>query len=144
MARQETLNTGRAASVNGMLGGIGDLGGNVVTLATLQAQLAAEDLRVTLTHALPALIAAGVVVPLAFASVSVGLFGVAYWISVDLNIPLARTLLGVAVGGLVVAGLVGFLAIRRLRASFGSFRRSQEEFKRNVDWLRTVIANGGR
>lgn len=144
MARQETLNTGRAASVNGMLGGIGDLGGNVVTLATLQAQLAAEDFRETLTHALPALIAAGVVVPLAFASMSVGLFGVAYWISVDLDIPLARTLLGVAVGGLVIAGFVGFLTIRRLRASFVSFRRSREEFKRNVDWLRTVMAHGGR
>lgn len=144
MARQETLNLGHPSSVNGVLQGIGDLGGNVVTLTTLQAQLAAEDFRVSLDHARPALIATAVLLPLVFASVTVGLFGLAYWMSVDLDIPLARTLLGVAVAGLVLSGVIGFLAIRRLGTSLASFRRSQEEFKRNIEWLRTVLTHGGR
>ena len=144
MARQETLNAGHAGSVNGVLHGIGDLGGNVVTLTTLQAQLAAEDLRVSINYARPALIAVAILVPLAFASVTVGLFGLAYWVSVDLVIPLARTLLGVAVGGLILTGIIGYLAMKRLSMSTASFRRSQEEFKRNVEWLRTVMLNGGR
>ncbi len=144
MARQETLNAGQAGPVNGVLQGIGDLGGSVVTLTTLQAQLAAEDFRESFKHALPGLIAAAILVPLALASVTVGLLGFAYWLSVDFGIPLARTLLGAAVGGLIVAGLLGFLAVKRLRVSVASFRRSQEEFKRNVAWLRTVLMHGGR
>ena len=138
------MNAGRAGSVNGVLHGIGDLGGSVVTLSTLQAQLAAEDLRVSMTHARPAMIGMAIVLPLAFASVTVGLFGLAYWLSVDLDIPLARTLLGVALGGVIISGIVAFLAMKRLSASTASFRRSQEEFKRNVEWLRTVMLHGGR
>ncbi len=144
MARQETLIPGHPSSVNGMLQGIGDLGSNVVTLTTLQAQLAAEDFRESISHARPALIGVALIVPVAFASVTVGLFGLAYWMAVDLGIPLAGTLFGVAAGGIILASVIGYLAINRLRLSFGRFRRSQEEFKRNIEWLRTVMLHGGR
>ena len=49
MARQATLKTDSATSLNGMINGIGDLGSNVVTLTALQARLAAEDLRESAT-----------------------------------------------------------------------------------------------
>ena len=144
MARQATLNTDSGASLNGMLNGIGDLGSNVVTLTTLQARLAVEDFRESASRAQPALIAAAFLVPLGFASITVGLCGLAYWMATDLGIPLGRSLLLVAAGGILLSSSMAVLVIRRLRASLTSFRRSGEELERNIAWLRTVLMHSGR
>ncbi len=144
MARQATLNTDPGASLNGMLNGIGDLGSNVVTLTTLQARLAAEDFRASASRAQPALIAAAFLVPLGFASLTVGLLGLAYWMSAELAIPLGRTLLLVAAGGILASSSLTALTIRHLLASLASFRRSREELERNIAWLRTVLMHSGR
>jgi hypothetical protein len=144
MARQATLNTDPGASLNGMLSGIGDLGSNVVTLTALQARLAAEDFRESANRAQPALIAAAFLVPLGLASVTVGLYGLAYWMAAELGIPLSRSLLLVAAGGILVSSSMATLVIQRLRASLASFRRSREELERNIAWLRTVLTHSGR
>ena len=144
MARQATLNTDPGASLNGMLNGIGDLGSNVVILTTLQARLAAEDFRECASRAQPALIAVAFLVPLGFASVTLGLLGLASWMTAELDIPLGRSLLLVAAVGIVLSSLMAALAFRRLRASFSSFRRSREELERNVVWLRTILMHSGR
>ncbi len=144
MARQATLNTDPANSINGMLNGIGDLGSNVVTLTTLQARLAAEDFRESATRSQPALIAAAFLVPLGFASITVGLLGLAYWMAAALAMPLGQSLLLVAAGGILVSSVVAALAIQRCRASLASFRRSREELERNIAWLRTVLTHSGR
>src|SRR5271165_5672968 len=111
MARQATLNTDSGASLNGMLNGIGDLGSNVVTLTTLQARLAVEDFRESASRAQPALIAAAFLVPLGFASITVGLCGLAYWMAAALAMPLGKSLLLVAAGGILVSSVVAALAI---------------------------------
>ncbi len=144
MARQATLNTDPGGSINGMLNGIGDLGSNVVTLASLQARLAAEDFRESARRAQPALIAAAFFVPLGFASLTVGLLGLAYWMAAELAIPLGRTLLLVAAGGILASSSMAVLTIQHLRASLASFRRSREELERNLAWLRTVLVHSGR
>ena len=144
MARQATLNTDPSASLNGMINGIGDLGNNLVTLTTLQARLAAEDFRESASRAQPALIAAAVLIPLGFASFTVGLFGLASWMSADLGIPLGRSLLIVAAGGIILCSSMAVLVSRRLLASLSSFRRSGEELERNIAWLRTVLMHSGR
>jgi len=144
MARQATLNTDPAASLNGMLNGMGDLGSNVVTLTALQARLAAADFNECASRAQSALIAAAVLIPLGFASVTVGLFGLASWMAADLGISLSRSLLVVAAGGIILSSALAVLVIRRLRASLSSFRRSREELERNIAWLRTVLVHSGR
>jgi hypothetical protein len=144
MARQATLNTDPGASLNGMFNEIDDLGSNVVTLATLQARLAVADFRESASRAQPALIAAAVLIPLGFASGTVGLFGLAYWMATDLGIPLGRSLLLVAAGGILISSSMAVLVIQRLRASLTSFRRSGEELERNIAWLRTVLMHSGR
>lgn len=144
MASQATLNIDQRSSVNGMLNGIGDLGNNVVTLATLQARLAAEDFSDSASRARPALIAAAVLIPLGFASVTAGLFGLASWMASDLGVPLGRALLEVAAGGIVVSSILAVLVIQRLLSSLTSFRRSREELERNIAWLRTVLVHSGR
>jgi hypothetical protein len=144
MARQATLKTDPGASFDGMLNEIGDVGSDVVTLTTLQARLAVEDFRESARRAQPALIAAAVLIPLGFASGILGLFGLAYWMAADLGMPLSRSLLLVAAGGILLSSFMAALVIRRLRASFVSFRRSREELERNIAWLRTVLMHSGR
>ncbi len=144
MARQATLNTEPTASLNGMFTGISDLGSNVVTLTALQAQLAAEDFRETASRAQPALITAALVIPLGFASATVGLLGIAYWMATEAGIPLGRSLLLVAGGGALLSSSVAVIVTRRIRASLASFRRSREELERNIAWLRTVLMHSGR
>jgi Putative Actinobacterial Holin-X, holin superfamily III len=48
---------------------------------------------------------------------------------------------GVAI---VLAVVVGVLAVPRLRKSFESFQRSREELARNVAWIKTVLTYSGR
>jgi hypothetical protein len=144
MARQATMNTDPSASVNGVLTGIGDLGTNVVNLTTLQARLAAEDFRESAGRALPALIAAAVLIPLGFASITVGLLGLAYWLVDYQGVTLVKTLFEVAAEGIVLSAVLASLAYQRLVASLGSFQRSREELERNIAWLRTVMTHSGR
>ena len=144
MAHQATLNSDPTASLNGMLNGIGDLGSSVVTLTTLQVSLAAEDFRESASRTRPAMIAAAVLVPMGTGSATVGLFGLAYWMAADLGIPLGRSLLLVAAGGIVLSSTLAAFVIQRLRAGLSSFRRSREELDRNIAWLRTVLTHSGR
>jgi hypothetical protein len=144
MAHQTTLKDSPGTAVNGILEGISGLGNNLTTLATLQARLAVEDSRESARRGLPALIAAGVLVPLAIASATVGLIGIGYWLAAARDVPLGRAFLIVALGGIVLSGSLAAFALTKLRQSLESFRRSREELERNIAWLRTVLAQSGR
>ena len=143
MARQATLNTGPIRSINGMVDGIGDLGSNVLTLTTLQAQLASQDLREATRRAQPAIAGIAGAMVISLASVGVGLAGLGYVIASRWDLSVGQSLLLVALGGLLVSGLVVVLAARRFSHSFESFRRSREELERNIAWLRTVLTQSG-
>lgn len=144
MVHQTTLKPGPGATVNGVLGEIGDMGNNLVTLAALQARLAAEDFRESARRSLPGVIAAAVLLPVAFASTTAALFGVAYWLAAAWDVSLGKALLTVAAGGLGLSiSLAGF-AVSKLRDGSSSFRRSREELERNIAWLGTVLAQSGR
>jgi hypothetical protein len=141
MAHQTTL---RRDSGNGVLGGIEDLGNNLITLATLQARLAVQDCRESGRRGLPALIASAVLIPVALASTTAALFGAAYWLAADRVLSFGPALLVVAAAGLVVSALLSVFAVRTLRHSFDSFLRSREELERNIAWLGTVLSRSGR
>lgn len=144
MAYQATVKTEPSASLNGMLGGIGNLGGDLVTLTSLQARLAAEDFRQCIDRAFPALIATAIIVPLGFAGMTIVLLGLAYWITGSLGWTLASSLLLVGGVGIVLSAALGLYVVQRIQGSFSTFRRSGEEFERNVTWLRTVMMHSGR
>ncbi len=144
MASQTTVKHGTNLPHNGVFEEIGDLGHNLTRLATLQARLASQDLQESTAHAMPALFAIGLVLPLALASATVGLLGVAYWLATAWNLSLGRTLLYVSVFGLAISGSLSAMIIHRLRVSARSFRRSREELERNVAWLGTVLLHSGR
>jgi len=144
MARQATLTDDTNSPVDEVLGGINDLGTNVLTLGTLQARLAAADLRESMWRGLPAWVALAAVLPLAIASTTIGLLGIAWWIAVDRPMPFSLALLLVAAAGAVVSALLAAFAAYRLRTSFQTFRRSREELERNIAWLGTVFSHSGR
>jgi len=131
-------------SINGMIEGIGGLGTDVVTLASLQAQLAAKDLQAMTERVIPAVVSVALLIPLAFAGFTAILFGLAYWINAAFNVPIPASLAVMGVAGLVLAGLLAFFAKNRFGASMVAFRRSREELERNLSWLGTVLKQSGR
>jgi len=143
MAHQTTMNRGAEPSLGGAISELGELGNNIVVLATLQAKLAAQDARESTGRAIPAIIGAAIALPLALASATIAVFGTAYWIADAWNIPIARAMLIVAVIGIVVSSVLAVLAIYRFRVSLLVFRRSREELERNLAWLGTVLLHSG-
>jgi len=131
-------------SINGVIGGISELGTDIVTLASLQARLAAFDLKEMSGRIIPAVVSIAVLIPLAFAAFTAMSFGLAYWIGSAFNLSLPASLGIVGILGLVLVGALSFFAMRRFQASLTVFRRSREELDRNVAWLGTVMKQSGR
>ncbi len=144
MVRQATLKNGASTSIDGVIDGIGDLGNNVFTLATLQARLAAMDLREMVGQVIPAAVSVALLIPLYFAGFTALVFGLAYWVSASLQLPLAAALAIVGSLAIVLAAILAFFAWRRFSASLTTFRRSREELDRNVAWLGTIVKQSGR
>jgi len=144
MARQATLKNGASSSIDGVIDGIGDLGNNVFTLATLQARLAAMDLREMVAQVIPAAVSVAILLPLFFAGFTALLFGLAYWLSVSFQLSLPVTMAIVGVLAIVLSAVLAFFAWNRFNASLTAFRRSREELDRNVAWLGTIIKQSGR
>jgi hypothetical protein len=145
MADQASVSSERSnGRGEGVIGGIAGFGNDVANLAELQAKLAALDFKEARQKALLPLgvVAVGGVVLLG--TVPVVLAGVAFLLAPALSIALgwAFVLTGV-VAAILTAGAVAFAGIKFSR-SFDSFRRSREEFNRNVAWIRTVLAHSGR
>lgn len=129
---------------SGMLDSVNAFGADLTNLATLQLRLAACDLRESTRRLTPTLALAAFALTLFFGSVIVGLFGAGYWIAVNYRMTMAQAFFLVAGVGLFVSAAVLLLAIRLSRGSFVSFRRSSEEFQRNLTWIRTVMKYSGR
>jgi hypothetical protein len=147
MAREAAItdNSGSTASpVNEVLGGIGGLGNNVTTLATLQARLAAADLRASAQRGLPGLIASIVAIDLTLASTTVALMGVGHWLADQGALSLSHALLIAGASGIVLSVVLLLIAWYQLRNSFTTFRRSREELERNIAWLGTILTQSGR
>ncbi len=152
MADQASVKDGHhqpRSSANGapeqqVVGGITGFGSDMATLAELQAQLAAADLKESLQQAaLPLALLAGGVIGL-IGAVPVVLLGVAGLLTTALKISSAwATLL---TGGVVVALALVVIIVSgsKIGPSFSSFRRSREELTRNLAWIRTVLLYSGR
>lgn len=137
------MNSPRAPAV-GLLGEISEVGQDLATLAALQAQLAAADLRETTSRAMFGIVAGVVAVPLSFACFGVALLGAADFLETNYGFQPWSSKLIVALAGLIVAALLAALAASKVRSSTTTFRRSKEELDRNLAWLKTVMANSGR
>jgi hypothetical protein len=146
MTRMLTRNGRRAASANpaSIFAELGDFGGNLANLVGLQAELAAHDAREALGRATPALILTGFAVLVVPASAVLAMFGAGLALARAFGWADYAGLLVVAAIGLVLGVLGVLYAIRRYRVSVESFRRSADELRRNMAWIKTVVAQSGR
>lgn len=149
MADQATLNGGPRVRINsplieGVIGNLAEFGGDITTLAELQAKLAMIDLREGSARAAVPALALATSAALALGGLPVLLFGLAELIHQYGGMRLGWALVVTAVAALVVAAVVGAVAALRLSRCFASFRRSREELVRNVAWIKTVLAYSGR
>ena len=145
MAYQASVNGGfRTHRAEGVISSIGELGGDIASLAELQARLTLVDAREAASRATwPTVVLVASAAALVSA-VPVLLIGLAFVLANAFGINQGAALL--IVGGVVatVAATIAFLSLRKFLHSFESFRRSREEFVRNVNWVKTVLAQSAR
>jgi hypothetical protein len=122
------------------------LGNDIATLLELQAKLAALDAKETTRKALVPVAAICVSIVLTVSAFTVGLFGAADVLARAFSWERgsAPALLITALIALVIAGATIVVSSLALKSSVAPFRRSAEEFVRNLAWLRTVFVYGGR
>lgn len=144
MAGQATMKNGATGSINEVIGGIGEMGNHVVNLAALQVELARLDLRQSRSRFIPAILALAVCSPIAIASVTLLLIAASYGLHAYYQLSVATSVGLVTSAGLGISVMLASIAYREFRAGLASFRRSSEEFERNLAWLGTVIKQSGR
>lgn len=128
----------------GLVGGLTDFANDVATLAELQVKLAEIDLKEATQRATIPLALAGAGAALLVGSIPVVVAGAGLLIAGALGISYGLGLLLTALGLMVVAAIIAFVAVRRVGRSLEAFRRSQEELTRNISWVRTVLLHSGR
>jgi hypothetical protein len=123
---------------------VAEFGENLLTLAELQARLAALELQQNseVARISGPVILAGIV--LAVVSFPLVLAGVAELLVSELGMKRGYALLSVAVAALAIAGACLGIAGSRLRRRAAGFPISREEFARNLNWVRTVLRHSGR
>ena len=126
---------------NGVMGRLTELGNDLFTLGELQAKLGAADFQEVVRGAMLPVVALAVSLVLLMAALPVALLGIADLVSNALKIAPGWGMLLTAALTLVVAGLIAVIFLARLTASFTPFRRSREEFTRNLAWVRTVLVH---
>ncbi len=143
MAHQTLLND-KAARPNGLMGNVSSFGNDLASLATLQTKLAAADMRESLLKAAPAIGGLAFLGLLSIAGMTALVAGFALWLAEVMQLRPAVALILVGLGSLAAAALGAWLCVRTLGSSFSTFRRSSEEFDRNLAWIKTTLTQSGR
>ena len=89
----------------GVIGGVSSFGADLATLATLQAQLAACDVRDSTKQAIPSLVGLIAFATIGVASTVVGLAGLVLWLADVFQARPGIAMMVVAMAGLVIAGI---------------------------------------
>jgi len=127
-----------------LVGGIAEFGNDIATLAELQYKLAMFDLSEAIQKALIPLALMVVGALFVLGALPVLLFGVAELIVSAFNIKIGWALLLTSITTIVLAGAVLTICALRIPDALSGFRRSREEFQRNLAWVRTVLVHSGR
>jgi uncharacterized membrane protein YqjE len=152
MAGQTTVN-GSAAHAAGtassgrpetVLGGVGAFGANVTNLAHLQVRLLLLDLQEGSTRAKLYFAAIGLAMIIIPGGLVLLLAGIALWVAEATSLTTAQAMVLVPFIAILLAALAAFIGARGVRTSYTTFRRSNEEFQRNLAWLKTVLSQSGR
>ncbi len=135
---------GGTAGPGDMVSNVAEAGEDLLTLAELQARLAAIELKqnIQAVRLSGAVLLAGAM--LALAGLPVLLAGVAELLVSYLEMGRGWALIAVAAAALVLAATCVAIAAARLRGADIGFPITREEFARNLNWVRTVLLYSGR
>ncbi len=149
MADQASVRGGEDIRTNGVppegvVGGITEFGNDLMTLAELQAKLAALDFKESVERAVVPLMVSFGGLAVLLASLPVVLIGVAQLLASAFSLNFGWALVLVGVVALAGSAAVVMIAGLQFSRSFESFRRTREELIRNLAWIRTVLVYSGR
>ena len=128
----------------GVVGSLSIFGNDVANLIELQAKLTAYDFEECRERIIRPLLAFVMGVLLVVGATPLILLGLADQLARFTSLTLGVSALVVGFGALSIAGAVAYLSVLAITRSTQSFRRSREEFVRNLAWLRTVVIHSGR
>jgi hypothetical protein len=143
----KTMSNGRrpiASPPDDLIGGVSAFGGNLAMLASLQGQLFGADAKEAGSQAAPGIGAVALAYFLVSGAITVALAGAGLWVAEAYEWPMGLGLLASSGVAVLVAILLGFFGLRRVRKSGAAFRRSKEELDRNIAWIQTVLSYSGR
>jgi len=125
-----------------MIGSVAEFGHDALTLAELQARLAALEWNENAAKAKGSVLALAISGILACATLPILLIGIAELLAEFVRRGYAY-LIVTGVMALVI-GIVVAVAVSTLRRQGLGFPRTREELTRNSQWLRTVLMHSGR
>ena len=132
-------NSDRPGPVAGFAGQAVEVTGNVLELAELQAKLARLDARDALRRVVGPLGMLVFAACMAIASLPVVFLGIAGGIAeaADIQPWIADLIVGLV--GAVVAVGVAWAALRTMATALDSFKRTTDEFAKNVAWVKSIF-----
>lgn len=150
MKRENVPNDSRAPSASaqegddGIAPGVRHIARSVIELTELQVALLRIDSRVALERIIRTIALAVAGSSLVIAAIPIALLALAEWIHTAMGWTMALSELGAAGVGIVVAIVVLLAARGSFRTSLNSFERSTQELSRNVEWLKSSLADRDR
>jgi len=127
-----------------VVGGIAEFGNDLTTLAELQIKLGLIDTKECLEKALYPIgfVFAGLI--LAIGAVPVAILGIAQVVASAFRLSTGASMILTAMTVILLSAVIIAMALRNIGPSLSVFRRSREEFDRNLNWVRTVLLYSGR
>jgi uncharacterized membrane protein YqjE len=122
---------------------IAGFGHDIVALTELQLELLGVDLRESVGKTIVPtglLLFAGM---LALGCFPVALIAMSYLL-IGWGLPFAGAFGLSALVGLIVAGIVLYVGVRRFQHSLDALQRSRDEFSRNLTWIKNVLKQSRR
>jgi hypothetical protein len=116
---------------------------DLVTLCELQIQLLGVDLRDARARGVVPGLLVGIAVLIAIASVPVLLTGAGLLLANATGVSNGSALIVVATTAIAASGIVGWIAWRKLTAALNLLARSQNEFRENLQSIKSALKQSG-
>lgn len=141
MADQAQMNGNKSAAkaVSAATSSLSGLAHDIFALAELQFELLAEDAREALANAKRPFVLMGAAFVVLLAALPVALIGIGWLLSLT-GMHVGFAILITAGVAMIAAGIIGSIAWKRLQSATATFRRSADEFRANIAWVKRNLS----
>jgi hypothetical protein len=127
-----------------MTGHLGNLGADLIHLGELQLELLAVDTKDATTRAKYPTLMMLLAATFLMGSCPLGLIGLSWWLTDNTTLSLAASSLIIAGVGLLVAGVLFFVAWKGFKSSLALLNRSRTELHSNLEWIKKLLSEKHR